>query len=281
MMKGIIFRLAPLTATILMLFTGCQKESFEKDQFYRMYGRGTGDVGSFIGQLMDQKVYFGHQSVGYNILDGVEQWQNETGIVLSKSFTRDFSSGAETSIVHFRVGENGEPHAKIDDFVALVSQIPEEEKSIAFFKFCFADFNEDTDVDELFAYFSEKMLYLKDKHTNIKFVITTIPAMAVQKGWRALAKKILGRAPYGYSQNISISEFNQKVLSEFKGILPVFDLAGIEVTRPDGTMETFRHKGKDYPCMPDYYASDYGHLNDFGARTVSYNLLAFLAEELK
>jgi hypothetical protein len=31
--------------------------------------------------------------------------------------------------------------------------------------------------------------------------------------------------------------------------------------------------------MPLIYRSDYGHLNDFGAKTVSYNLLAFLSEE--
>lgn len=280
-MKGVMFRLASATVIVLLLLTGCQKESFEKDQFYKMYGSGSEDVGAFIGQLADQKVYFGHQSVGYNIIDGMQLWEDESGIALSKAFSRDFSSESETSFVHFKIGTNKEPHAKIDDFVALMEQIPEEEKAIAFFKFCFADFYEDTDVDDLFAYFSEKMLYLKDKHTNINFLVSTVPAMAVQKGWRGFAKKILGRAPYGYLQNISLSEFNQKVLTEFSGVLPVFDLAGIEVTRPDGSMETFTHKGSEHPCIPDYYTSDYGHLNDFGARTVSYNLLAFLSEELK
>jgi hypothetical protein len=280
-MNRLMLRLAALIATVVLLLTGCQKESSEKNQYYEMYGSGTQDVGGFIRQVAEQKVYFGHQSVGYNIIDGVQLWEDESGIELSKAFSRDFSSVPETSFVHFKVGTNGDPRAKIDDFVTLVDQIPEQENAIAFFKFCYADFHESTDVDDLFVYFSEKMLYLKDKHTNIHFLVSTVPAMAVQKGWRASAKKVLGRAPYGYLQNIKLFEFNRKILAEFDGILPVFDLAGIEVTRPDGAMETYRHKGSDYPCMPDYYASDYGHLNDFGARTVSYNLLAFLAEELK
>jgi hypothetical protein len=276
-----MFKLAALTGAAVLLLAGCQQESFERDEFYKTTGSGTEDVGGFISQVADQKVYFGHQSVGNNILDGLQQWEDETGIDLSKEFSRDFASMPDNSFVHFKVGANRDPHGKIDDFVALVDQIPEEENAIAFFKFCYADFHEGTDVDDLFAYYSEKMLYLKDKHPNINFLVPTVPAMAVQKGWRAAAKKVLGRAPYGYLQNIRLFEFNEKVLSEFDGVLPVFDLGGIEVTRPDGTMETYRHKGSDYPCMPDYYASDYGHLNDFGARTVSYNLLAFLAEELE
>lgn len=280
-MKRIMFRLATAAALAVFLVTGCQKQSFEMDQFYKMYGSGTQDAGEFIRQLADQKVYFGHQSVGNNIVDGVQQWEEETGMDLSMELSRDFASVSQISFVHFMVGTNRDPRGKVDDFVTLVDQIPEQENAIAFFKFCFADFHESTDVDDLFVYFREKMLYLKDKHTNIHFLVSTVPAMAVQKGWRALAKKVLGRAPYGYLQNIKLFEFNRKILSEFDGILPVFDLAGIEVTRPDGTMETYRYKGSDYPCMPDYYASDYGHLNDFGAKTVSYNLLAFLAKELK
>jgi len=280
-MRRLMFKLTALTATVVLLLAGCQKESFERDEFYKRSGSGTEDVGGFLSQVADQKVYFGHQSVGYNIIDGVQLWEEETGVELSKAFSRDFTSVSETSFIHFKVGANREPRAKIDDFVALVEQIPEEESAIAFFKFCYADFHEGTNVDDLFAYYNEKMLYLKDKHTNINFLVSTVPAMAVQKGWRAAAKKVLGRAPYGYLQNIKLFEFNEKILTEFDGILPVFDLGGIEVTRPDGSRETYRHKGSDYPCMPDYYASDYGHLNDFGARTVSYNLLAFLAEDLK
>lgn len=280
-MRVSMFRLAAFAATAVLLLTGCQKESFETDQYYKMYGSGSEDVGVLLKKVSDRKVYFGHQSVGYNILDGLKQWEVETSIKLSVDFTRDFVAYSETCLVHFKVGTNREPHGKIDDFVALVEQIPDEDQAIAFFKFCYADFHEGTNVDDLFAYFKEKMLYLNDTYPNLTFIVPTVPAMAVQKGWRATAKRILGRAPYGYLQNIRLSEFNERIVTEFDGIIPVFDLAGIEVTRPDGSMESFTYKGIEYPCMPDFYASDFGHLNDFGARTVSFNLLAFLAEELK
>jgi hypothetical protein len=105
--------------------------------------------------------------------------------------------------------------------------------------------------------------------------------MGVQSGPRALAKKILGRAPYGAPINKVLQEFNGMIMNDLAKIMPVFDLAAAESTRPDGSIETYRFKGEEYPCVPYYYRSDFGHLNEAGARIVSYNLLAFLAEELK
>jgi hypothetical protein len=277
-MKSLMYGLALSAAVVLLFLHGCQKKSFEGDQFYKMYGSGTEQAEELLAHVSRQKVYFGHQSVGQNIVDGLQQWESETGAPLNIEFSRNFASLPAASFVHFKVGANRDPRGKIDDFANLVDQIPEGEEPLAFFKFCYADFHEDTDVDELFSYYREKMLSLKDKHPRINFVVSTVPAMAVQKGWRATAKKILGRVPYGYLQNIRLNEFNQRLRQEFEGVLPVFDLAGLEVRRPDGTIETFRHKGVEYPCMPSYYASDFGHLNDFGARMVAYNLLAFLAE---
>jgi len=266
-----------LFAAALILFTGCANKAEEPELFYVSQGDGTEEVSDMIAQLTGSKVYFGHQSVGQNIIDGLKQWGDLGAKDLSMGQSRDFASLAETTFVHFRVGANQDPHGKVDDFVRLIEQLPQEDTATAFFKFCYADFHEGTEVGELFSYYSEKMLYLKESRPNITFIVSTVPAMAVQKGWRALAKKVLGRAPYGYLQNIRLNEFNQKLVSEFEGVLPVFDLAKIEVTRPDGSVETFRHKGNDYPCMPDYYASDFGHLNDFGAKLVSYKLLAFLS----
>jgi len=280
-MKLSVYRSLGLFAAAVFMFTGCRNKTYEPELFYVSQGDGTKEVSAMVGQLADKKIYFGHQSVGQNIIDGLEQWEDLSGAGLSMGESRDFSSLPETTFVHFRVGANQDPHGKIDDFAGLIEQIPEEEHAAAFFKFCYADFHEDTNVDDLFAYYSEKMLYLKEAHPNVTFLAATVPAMAVQKGWRGIAKKLLGRAPYGYLQNIRLNEFNQKLLSEFEGVMPVFDLAKIEVTRPDGSTETFRHKGEDFPSMPDYYASDFGHLNDFGARLVSYELLAFLSKELK
>ncbi len=45
----------------------------------------TEDVGALIEEVANHKIYFGHQSVGFNILDGIEQWEKETGVELRES----------------------------------------------------------------------------------------------------------------------------------------------------------------------------------------------------
>jgi hypothetical protein len=182
-------------------------------------------------------------------------------------------------LVHFRIGSNRDPHSKIDEFVKLVDQIPTG-NAIAFFKFCYVDFSENTDVDLLFEYHKEKMLYLKETYPHISFVIWTVPLSGIEKGPKAFVKKMLGRGHTGRSDNVLRQQFNMRVRTELAEVFPVFDLAGIESSSPEGLPVTYRVKGSDYSCMPDYYTYDLGHLNDFGSITVSYNLFTFLAEEV-
>ncbi len=266
---------------IILLIASCDNYQIDMNEFHKMYGGDNEDVGALLRELSGHKIYFGHQSVGYNIMSGIERWEQETGVRIDKVETRDFTDSTNAPFVHFRVGENGDPNSKIDDFVSQVESIPGDSTSAAFFKLCYVDITGSSDVDALFEYYKEKMLYLKDNFTYCNIILVTVPMEGVQKGLRATAKKLLNRQVYGVLENIKRNEFNERLINEFSDVFPVFDLAGVETTLPDGSTETFKYKGGDYPCMPDFYRSDYGHLNDFGARIVAYNLMAFLAEELK
>ena len=266
---------------IAIIISSCNTYQPDMNEFHKMYGSDTDDVGAMIEEVAKHKIYFGHQSVGNNILSGIEQWEEETGVQLAKVETRDFSDGSNAAFVHFRVGKNGDPNSKIDDFVTLVESIPNESTSVAFFKLCYVDITGSSDVDAIFEYYKEKMLYLKDNLPNCKIMLFTVPMTGIQKGLKATAKKILSRQPAGVLENIKRNEFNERLISELSGDFKVFNLAGVETTHPDGSMETFKYKGSEYPYMPDFYTSDLGHLNDYGARIVAYNLLAFLTEEVK
>lgn len=265
---------------LLLVVASCSRDGFDGNEIYTMNGGGTEDLAPLIEQVSDLKVYFGHQSVGFNILGGVEAWNRESGASLEVIESRDFSSVSAVPFVHFRIGSNGDFRGKVDDFVTLMQQVPVGENPVAFFKFCYVDVTAETDVKAEYEYYREKMLYLKDKYPTIRFIACTVPYTAVQTGVKATVKKVVGKVPYGYQDNVKRQEFNQRVLSDFKGIMPVFDLGGLESTRPDGSIETYSFNGETYPCMPDIYRTDYGHLNDFGARTISFNLLEFLAKEV-
>ncbi|MDF1576419.1 MAG: hypothetical protein P1P86_14620 [Bacteroidales bacterium] len=251
------------------------------NKIYVKYGGGTEFAGTYIEQVAGLKIYFGHQSVGNNIISGITQWEDETGVQLSKVESKDPALNVEISLVHFKVGSNSDPHSKIDDFVSLVAQIPDEGNPVAFFKLCYVDITPDTDVDKVYGYYKEKMLYLIEMYPNIRFMACTVPYMGLQKGMKAIAKRMLGRQSTGHLGNIKREEFNKNLLNDFQGVIPVFDLGGIESTLPDGSKATYNFKGSDYPYMPDIYTYDLGHLTELGSKTLSYNLLAFLAEEFK
>jgi hypothetical protein len=266
-------------AFILLLFAGCQRNGNDVKEIHVEYGNGTDQVGSYIQKVDGLKIYFGHQSVGYNILDGIEMWENESGVRLEKVESRDPALNAGTPLVHFRVGSNSFPRAKIDDFVNFVEQVPDEGNPVALFKFCYVDFTPETDVDSLFGYYKEKMLYLKENYPHVRLMACTVPYMGLKRGVKTQVKKVLGRPANGRLANIKRNAFNRKLLSDFPGSIPVFDLGGIESTLPDGSKATFNYDGTDYPYMPDIYTYDLGHLTELGSKTLAYNLLAFFAEE--
>lgn len=263
---------------IIVFISACGKENYDMNDYFKMYGGDTGDVRAFIEQVSDQIIYFGHQSVGENILGGIEEWKRNTGATLNIVESRVLSSEQAPAFAHYRVGQNGDPRGKIDDFLLQLEEVPADKAGIAFFKLCYVDINESTDVEVLFEYYKEKMLYAREHYPTLKIILVTAPVTGIQTGLKATAKKLLNRQPAGVLENIRRDDFNERIRGELSDSFSIFDLAAIETTLPDGSRNTYRYKGKEYPCMPGFYSSDLGHLNDFGAKIVSHNLLAFLSE---
>ena len=251
------------------------------NKFHRIYGDDSADVGEMITALSQLKIIFGHQSVGNNILAGIRYWEEESGVKFNRLTSRDPESQDHGVFIDFAVGSNGNPVSKIDDFIAVVEDLPGGSEAMAFFKLCYVDITAGTDVEELFGYYREKMIYLKEKKPGISVALFTVPVTSVQGGWKAMVKKAVGRVPAGVLNNMKRSEFNNRLMDELSGVFPVFDLAGVETTLPDGKKNIFEHEGIKYPSLPEIYTSDGGHLNSQGSRMVAYNLLAFLAHEIK
>lgn len=248
------------------------------NDYFKVYGNSIHDTGAALKKISGQKIYFGHQSVGYNMLSGLEQWEKETGVTIPTMETRDFSNTDGYSLVHFRVGQNKDPYSKIDDFVNLCQKIPKEESSMAFFKFCYVDFHHEADVNAIFENYKTRMMALRDSCRQCRIVLCTVPVTTLQSGPKALVKKILAKPLNNARENIRRNAFNEKIRAELAEEFPVFDLARVESTLPDGTDVSFTYEGINYPQLNNRYTVDGGHLNSYGARAVSFNLIAFLSE---
>lgn len=227
-------------------------------------------------RIAQQRIFFGHQSVGVNLLDGVEQLSATAGVPI-RVFETPTAKGVETSgFGHTFVAKNGDPFLKLKSFEQAMGQQPTG-LDIALVKFCFVDITADTDVKALFARYRATIDGLKTKNPGTTFVHITAPLTTVQSGFKGTLKKLIGRAPYGALENIRREEYNELLRQAYQGREPIFDLARIESTAPDGTAVTGEWKGSIVPAMAQVYTDDGGHLNAGGRLRAAREFVSILA----
>jgi hypothetical protein len=80
-----------------------------------------------------------------------------------------------------------------------------------------------------------------------------------------------------YDDNIQRNKFNHLLREQYKSYDPIFDLAKIESTFPNGKTCSFTKNGTIYHSLVPAYTNDGGHLNELGGKVVARHLLMFLA----
>lgn len=229
-------------------------------------------------ELSEKKLFFGHQSVGFNIVDGLNDIvQQLPKISLNIKKTNDPDELNKPLFAHSSVGQNKDPISKCDDFKRIIENGIGDRVDIAFFKFCYVDITTETDLNNIFEVYKDTMDYLGKKYSNIVFIHITVPLRVYQTGPKAWIKKIIGRQIGGYSNNIKRNQFNEMLRKEYEGKVPFFDLAKIESTFPDGKRMIIEKKGEMFYSLVRDYTDDGGHLNKTGRIKVAEQLLILLA----
>jgi len=235
-----------------------------------------------LNRLLQQTIYFGHQSVGYNILEGIRDILKEyPQQALNIVETREPATSKAPFFAHSTIGRNGQPVSKLDDFSDVLRRHSPARMDVALMKFCFVDFTEQTNVQDLFRRYTDTFVGLKDSFSGTTFVHVTVPLTGSPNGlkWvmRDVVKRLIGRTVRGYKDNRTINEFNDLMRNTYLGKEPVFDLAAIESTRADGTRVMIQDAGLAVYSLAPEYTFDGGHLNETGRRIVALELLRFLA----
>ncbi|MDY6970565.1 MAG: hypothetical protein SVR08_18210 [Spirochaetota bacterium] len=238
-------------------------------------------------KLSQKKIYFGHMSVGYNIMDGVSDIIKENpDLSLNIVETNNKEDFRSSIFAHSKNGENTKPKTKIDAFVNLMENGLGNKVDIAFFKLCYVDILKDTDVDEVFNYYKTSMKTLKKKFPKTLFIHTTAPLTAerMDRGIKIrikdMIKAIIGRMTTKERhiiENIKRYRFNELIRNEYSDKI-IFDLAKIESTYPDGKREVSEKDGNKHYALIPAYTYDGGHLNERGRKIIAEKLLVFLAE---
>jgi hypothetical protein len=235
---------------------------------------------SVLKRLAQKRVYFGHQSVGANLIQGVRDLTGENpSIRLNIVESSDVRDVPGPVFAHSRLGRNSDPQSKIEGFVRLMEQGAADALDMAFFKFCYVDVTPATDVAALFANYSKALQGLTARYPRTVFVHVTIPLASVQAGPKAWAKRILRMPLCGYDDNRARWQFNECLRKQYGGKEPLFDLARAEATAPNGSRVWLEQDGCRFEAIAQAYTDDGGHLNEVGRRRAAAELLVVLAAQ--
>jgi len=228
--------------------------------------------------LSRKKIYFGHQSVGFNIIDGLNDLMAEhPDIKLNIVETSDPAEFGDGIFAHSRIGKNADPILKAEEFKKNMEDGLGNNADIAFFKYCYVDITEKTDVNKVFSKYTSVMTQLKKKYPRTIFVHVTVPLRTTKTTWKTSLKKLIGKDHiWEYEDNIIRNDLNTLFQNEYKGREPLFDIANIESTSPSGSKTTFSKNGINYYSLFPAYTNDGGHLNETGRKIVAGQLLIFL-----
>lgn len=231
-------------------------------------------------RLRGARVFFAHQSVGRDIVEGIPAIYARHGLTppeLAILKRHDASS----RWLHVRVGANGDPIGKIEDFDALVRGHLDPRPDAALLKLCYSDIRAGSDASEIFAAYRDAMAALSRDHPETAFILATVP-LTTRRSPAGRLKAGLGRGDrYGPEHNIVRRDFNALVRAHASTRQCVFDVAAIESTDPDGMRTTGTYRGERYEALARSYAKNPGHLNQLGRTRAADGLLATLANAVR
>ena len=224
------------------------------------------------------RVFFGHQSVGGNIIDGIRQLTQTAGAPLAILPLHSSDPSHGPMFLHAFIGENGRPSSKIDAFAAGLDRLAPDPVDVAVMKFCYVDFAADTDIQELFDAYAQRVAALQKRYPHTTFVHVTTPLKAPEgiKGW---VKQLIGRGR-PVDENIRRNQYNALLRRRFASHV-IFDLAAVESTEPDGARSTFQARGRTYEQLASAYTSDGAHLNNNGSQVAARALIAAVASAVR
>jgi hypothetical protein len=226
--------------------------------------------------VAQKRIFFGHQSVGANILDGLREISASTaGAHLRIISSEDPESLDGSGFFEAPIGNNTDPESKDHAFAKIVQHSFGKGSVIAFYKYCYVDISAKTDIQKMFAHYQQNIDILKAQYPTMRLLHVTVPLTTVESAAKAWLKSLLGRVTER-EVNRRRNEFNTFLKSTYKDD-PIFDLAAIESTLPDGSRYSFTLEGQEVYALFPGYTTDGGHLNKDGRHRAAKALIAVLA----
>lgn len=213
-----------------------------------------GDLRADLEAIHGARIFFGHHSVGRDLLDGLSALSREAGVQLE--------------IEAARVGENQNPRSKFDAFARRGEARTDDGLELMAMKLCYVDIGPSADTDALLAAYRAAVERVRRARPDVRVLHVTTPLQARRTDLRSRLERALGRAVWVDHANRKRLDYNEKLRAAFPAE-PLFDLAAVESTRPDGSRELHPVDGRLVPMLYPGYTRDGGHLNEVGKRVAA------------
>jgi hypothetical protein len=228
-------------------------------------------------ELRGKRIYFGHQSVGSNVIAGIEQiLQRKPEIGLRVVATSDAGAFDAPGLIHGPIGINGDVRSKMDEFAAVVRSPEGTGLDIALMKFCYADLGRPDNPIDLLATYQSMVDTISGERPSLRILHATVPLTSVKRGPKALVARLLGRRPE--RDNVARGMYNEALRTSFDAE-QIFDIAAAEARGPSGKSTVVEWDGRIWPTLAEEFTNDGGHLNPGGQIVVARDLLLLLAKQ--
>lgn len=227
------------------------------------------------------RILFGHQSVGRNVLAGVQSLAQEAGVPLRIEEPHGLPSDTRPGLFHALIGVNGDPSGKIAAFSQLLNRPERPAYDAAMMELCYEDFGRGAQGQAgLLERYAASVRDLSLARPDVRLVHVSVPLRSDPPGWKTTVKRFLGRETDEDADNALRNAYNASLRARFAHA-PLFDVAGVESTEPDGTRSSFVHNGDTVYTLALEYTTDGGHLNEAGRRRAAAEFLHTLALALR
>jgi hypothetical protein len=238
------------------------------------------EINKKIKAIGQKNIYFGHRSVGENIISGLnniisENAQNELKIEELKNNSKFEGS----YFVHSNIGHNGDPQSKFDEFTRIVNNLASMKLDIAMMKLCFVDITNNTNITDVFKSYVAMIDSIQNKYPGLTIIHFSVPLKSKPSLINNIKGLIKGPKNYDPQDNLARNKYNEFLYSKYSRE-DIFDLAEIESTYPHGKRESYIIDGKLCYFLIKDYTDDGGHLNDLGKQIVAEKLIIKLFERI-
>lgn len=223
------------------------------------------------------RVFFGHQSVGMNVLDGVPGVYADRKVD-APQVVEATTAPTQTALAHAYIGENGKPELKMTEFESMLAAGFGDWADVAAMKFCYVDITAETDVEALFADYQQTMARVEAAHPDTAFLHMTVP-LTTEPGWKSKLKGLVGRGRSDPQDNAARERFNTLMREAYADSGTLFDIAAIESTMPNGDRVGGKYEGQPYFALYSGYAADSGHLNASASTMAAAEFVALIAKQ--